>query len=326
MTIAILSGAETWNAIELYGKQRLDILKRFLELPSGIPSHDTFNRVFAMLDPVVLEEKLMEWVRESFVKKQEKVIAIDGKTIRKTVDKQGKPFVHMVSAGSCENGISLGQLAADEKSNEITAMPKLIEMLDIRGAVITSDAMGCQKELAGLIKDKGGDYILAVKGNQKRLMEGIMESSKMLPPASKYTETDCAHCRVETRTCLMYKDLSMIPGSWNWKGLAALARIDATRYQKKTGEETTETRYFITSLARCSAAYVASCARQHWQVENNLHWVLDYCFQEDTIRKASKNAAQIFSRITRMALAAVKNSPVASGRCKTLKGKRLRTG
>ncbi len=323
---AVLCGAKSWHEIEDFGESRENWLRRFLELPNGIPSHDTFGRIFAMLDPIILEEKLMEWVKAVFVKKSENVIAIDGKSIRGTVDNKGRSFVHIVSAWSCENGISLGQLAVDEKSNEITAMPKLLDMLDIRGAVITSDAMGCQKELAGLIKEKGGDYILAVKGNQKRLMEGIEESCKMLSPTSKYSETDCAHGRVETRTCRIYKDLSMIQGDWNWKGLAALVRIDSTRHRKKTGEETTETRYYITSLGRCSAAYVATCVRQHWQVENNLHWVLDFCFQEDTIRKASGNAAQNFSRLNRMALAVVKNSTVPSGRCKSLKGKRLRAG
>lgn len=230
----------------------------------------------------------------------------------------------MVSAWSCENGVSLAQLAVDEKSNEITAMPKLLDMLNIRGAVITSDAMGCQRELARLIKQKGGDYILAVKGNQKLLMEGIEESCALLRPVSRHTETDCGHGRVEVRTCSVYRDLSMVPGAWNWDCLAALVRVVSTRHNKKTRAETSETRYYITSLHRCSAAFIATCIRQHWQVENNLHWVLDFCFQEDTVRKAFQNAAQNFSRLNRMALAVVKNTPVPCGRTKSLKGRRLR--
>ena len=321
---AVLCGAKSWYEIEEFGHARENWLRKYLELPNGIPSHDTFGRVFALLDPGVLEKKLMEWVRSVFVKKSERVIAIDGKTIRGTLDKGDKAFVHMVSAWSCENGVSLAQIAVDEKSNEITTMPRLIGMLDIRGAVITSDAMGCQRELADLIKQKGGDYILAVKANQKLLMEGIAETCALLRPVSRHTETDCGHGRVEVRTCSVYRDLSMIPGVWNWNGLAALVRVVATRHNKKTRAETTETRYYITSLRRCTAAFVAESIRQHWQVENNLHWVLDFCFQEDTVRKAYKNAAQNFSRLNRMALAVVKNTPVPCGRTKSLKGRRLR--
>ena len=321
---AVLCGSKSWYEIEEFGIVREMWLRKYLELPNGIPSHDTFGRVLGLLDPGVLEEKLMEWMRSVFVKKPERVIAIDGKTIRGTLDKGDKAFVHMVSAWSCENGVSLAQLAVDEKSNEITAMPKLLDMLNIRGAVITSDAMGCQRELAGLIKQKGGEYILAVKGNQKLLMEGIEESCALLSPVSRHTETDCGHGRVEVRTCSVYRDLSMVPGAWNWDGLAALVRVVSTRHNKKTRAETSETRYYITSLRRCSAAFIATCIRQHWQVENNLHWVLDFCFQEDTVRKAFQNSAQNFSRLNRMALAVVKNTPVPCGRIKSLKGKRLR--
>lgn len=306
--VAVLCGEKSWYEIEGFGEARETWLRRFLELPGGIPSHDTFGRVFALLDPDVLEAKLGEWVRSVFVKAPEKVIAIDGKTIRGRLDKRDKAFVHMVSAWSCENGVSLAQIAVDEKSNEITAMPRLIDMLDIKGAVVTSDAMGCQRELAARIRDKGGDYLLAVKANQKRLLEGIQETCALLRPVSRFTETDAGHGRVEVRTCRVYTDLSLIPGVWNWKDLAALVRIDSRRCIKKTDEETVETRYYITSLRRRSAGFIASCARQHWQIENNLHWVLDFCFHEDSIRKPNLNAAQNFSRLNRMALAVLKNS------------------
>lgn len=301
----------------------LDNLQKMC-IPNGIPSHDAFGRVFALLAPSMLEEKLMEWVRSVFVKKPERVIAIDGKTIRGTLNKDDKAFVLMVSAWSCVNGVSLAQIAIDERGNEITAIPKLLDMLDIRSAVITSDAMGCQRELAGLIKQKGGDYVRAVKGNQKILMEGIEESCALLRPVSRHTETDSGHGRVEVRTCSVYRDLSMIPEAWNWNGLAALVRVVCLRHNKNTRTETTEAHYYITSLNRCTAAFIATCIRQYWQEENNLHRVLDFCFQEDTVRKAFRNAAQNFSRLNLMALAVVKNTPTPCSRTKRLKGIRLR--
>lgn len=321
---AILCNAKGWYDIEEFGEAKEAWFRKFLDLPGGIPSHDTFARVFSALDPNVLEEKLMEWTRCVFVKKPENVIAVDGKTMRGTIQGEGKPFVHMVSAWSCENGVSLGQIAVDDKSNEITAMPKLLRLLGIEGAVVTSDAMGCQKEIAKLICDKGGDYILAAKGNHPGLFEEIKETAAYLPPKASYTETDCGHGRVETRTCYVYRDLSMISGSWNWAKLAAIVRVDSCRFFKKDGRETKETRYYLTSLNNCSAAFIASCIRQHWQVENNLHWMLDVCFQEDKIRRADKTAAENFSRMNRMALAVIKNAPSPSLRSKSIKARRFR--
>lgn len=321
---AIICNAKSWYEIEEFGEAKEMWFRKFLDLPGGIPSHDTFARVFAALDPNVLEEKLMEWTRCVFVKKPEKVIAIDGKTMRGTLQGDGKPFVHMVSAWSCENGVSLGQIAVEDKSNEITAMPKLLRLLGIEGAVVTSDAMGCQKEIAKLICDKGGDYILAAKGNHPGLFEEIKETCTYLSPCASYTETDCGHGRVETRTCRIYRDLSMIRGSWNWEKLAAIVRVDSCRFFKKDGHETNETRYYLTSLKKCSAAFIGSCIRQHWQVENNLHWMLDVCFQEDKIRRANKRSAENFSRMNRMALAVIKNAPSPSLRSKSLKARRFR--
>lgn len=320
----MLCGAKSWYEIEEFGEAKESWLRQFLELPNGIPSHDTFGRVFAILNPDILDEKLREWMRCIFIKKDEKVIAIDGKTIRSACNGKGKPFVHMLSAWSCENGVSLGQIAVGEKENEITAMPKLLGMLSLKGAVVTCDAMGRQKNIAEEACKQGGDYILAVKGNQKSLLEGIQESSQMLQPTAAYTETDAGHGRVEERTCLVYRDLSMVRGDWNWKKLAGLVKVESKKYYKKDGHETKETRYYITSLNRCPAAYIATCIRQHWQEGNNLHWMLEVCFPEDTIRKAQGNAAQNFSRLNRMALAVVKNAPAVSKRCKTLKGKRFR--
>ena len=298
--LAILSGAETWNAIELYGKQRLDMLKRFLELPSGIPSHDTFNRVFAMLDPARLEAALSNWVRSLVPDLEGEHIAIDGKSIRGSNKPTSHSFVHMVSAFACGNGISLAQVKVDEKSNEITAIPKLLDMLDVRGCTISIDAMGCQKDIAAKIIQGRGDYILAVKENQPSLHLDALLMGRTCRPDDVFTETDGGHGRVETRTTSIYRDMDYVSNFW--AGAAAVIKVETRRFNKTEGKyDAAQSRYFITSRNSVKAEDFSRWVRAHWGIENRLHWVLDMAFNEDASQKRAGNSAENFSRMLRLA-------------------------
>jgi hypothetical protein len=213
---AVLSGAESWNDIADYGKAKLEWLKTFLTLPSGIPSHDTFNRVFAALDPEQLEKGFVAWVGSIARLTAGSVVAIDGKSLRGTREPGSKAIVHMVSAWAEGNGLVLAQRKVDEKSNEITAIPKLLEALELSGTVVTIDAMGCQRGIAEKIVARQADYILAVKENQASLLDGIRDSFQMLPADAVAEEIDCGHGRVERRTCSVIADLSLLERAAAW--------------------------------------------------------------------------------------------------------------
>lgn len=298
---AVLSGAESWNDIADYGEDKQDWLKTFLSLPSGIPSHDTFNRVFAALDPEQMEKGFMAWVSSIAKLTAGEVVAIDGKTLCGTREQGKRQLVHMVSAWAEGNGLVLGQRKVDEKSNEITAIPKLLEALELAGTVVTLDAMGCQREIASLIIEKKADYVLAVKGNQGLLAEQVRDSFLLLNWDSVSEEIDCGHGRVEQRKCSVIADLSVIDKAAEWLSLKGLVRIESERYHKATGKIEREIRYYITSL-KPDAARLNSVIRQHWGIENKLHWVLDVGFGEDLDRKRAGHAAQNFSLINRIAL------------------------
>lgn len=322
MTIAaVLSGADSWNEIEDYGHAKQEWLASFLSLPSGIPSHDTFNRVFSLLDPAELESCFLGWVSSIAKLTAGEVVAIDGKSLRGTRG-GNKTLVHMVSAWANANNLVLGQQRVEEKSNEITAIPKLLKVLELSGTIVTIDAMGCQKSIAQQILDKQADYILAVKENQLHLLEDMRDSFKMLPPETVVTELDCGHGRMETRRCSALGDLSLVEQAADWPALQSLVRIEAERYHKATGKTERETRYYISSL-RPEAARLNSAIRQHWGIENKLHWTLDVAFREDASRKRAGNAAQNFSRITRIALNLLKQNKTSK---LGMKGKRLKAG
>jgi predicted transposase YbfD/YdcC len=293
---AVLSGASSWNEIEGYAHAKREWLQSFLTLPGGIPSHDTFNRVFARLDPAELEKSFLSWVRSIAQLTAGEVVAIDGKSLRGSGAGGKKAIVHMVSAWANTNNLVLGQQRVDEKSNEITAIPKLLSALELNGTIVTIDAMGCQKGIAQQIIDKQADYILAVKENQLHLLEDVRDSFQMLPSDSTAEQLDCGHGRVETRTCSALGDLSLVEQADDWPRLHSLVRIQAERYHKATGKTEREIRYYISSL-RPEAARLNSAVRQHWGIENKLHWVLDVAFGEDASRKRAGNAAQNFSRI-----------------------------
>jgi predicted transposase YbfD/YdcC len=316
---AILSGAGGWNEIEHYGKAKIDWLRTFLSLPSGIPSHDTFNRVFAALDPQELEKGFVSWVTSIARLTAGEVVAIDGKALRGTRKAGYKGIVHLVSAWANTNNLVLAQRKVEDKSNEITAIPKLLAALELSGTVVTIDAMGCQTAIAEKIVDKKADYILAVKENQPLLLDDVQDSFRMLAADAVAEEIDCGHGRVERRTCAVLGDLSLLDKPANWRGLRSLVRIQAERFHKASGKTERQTRYYISSLPP-DATRLNQLIRQHWGIENKLHWVLDVAFGEDHSRKRAGHAAQNFSLLNRIALNLLKQD-------KTIKvgihGKRL---
>ena len=319
---SVLCGAETWDDMEDFGKSKEAWLKTFLQLPEGIPSHDTFNRVFSMLDPCELEKCFMEWTRSVSNLTTGEVISIDGKSICGSRDRGKKSIVHMVSAWAGINNIVLGQLKVDDKSNEITAIPKLLELLVIKGCIVTIDAMGCQKDIAEKVIDREADYILSLKGNQGTLHEQVQDSFRFLPAISVAEETDAGHGRVETRCCSVIDDLSMIEQKGLWKNLHCIIKIEAERYFKATGKTESETRFYMSSLPP-NAELLNRSIRGHWGIENSLHWTLDVAFNEDNSRKRAGCAAQNFSVINRIALNLLKNEKSSK---RGVKGKRLKAG
>lgn len=319
---AVLSGANGWNEIEDYARSKRDWFKSFLSLPGGIPSHDTFNRVFSALDPEELERGFVAWVSSIAQLTAGEVVAIDGKALRGTQEAGKKAIVHMVSAWANTNGLVLGQRKVDEKSNEIKAIPKLLDALALSGTVVTIDAMGCQRAIAEKIVAKGADYILAVKENQGHLLEEIKDSFQMLTIDAVSEQIDCGHGRVEQRRCSVIADLSLLEKAAEWASLQALVRIEAERYHKATGKIEREIRYYITSL-KPDAVRLNGCIRQHWGIENKLHWVLDVGFGEDLDRKRVGHAAQNFSVLNRIALNLLKQDKSSQ---RGIHGKRLKAG
>jgi predicted transposase YbfD/YdcC len=291
-------------------------------LPGGIPSHDTFNRVFSALDPEQLEKGFVAWVRSIAKLTAGEVVSIDGKALRGSREAGKKAIVHMVSAWANSNSLVLAQRKVDDKSNEITAIPKLLEALELSGTVVTIDAMGCQRSIARQIVEKKADYILAVKQNQGHLLAEIKDSFRMLAADAVAEAIDGGHGRVERRTCSVIADTSLIEKAAEWACLQGLVRIEAERYHKVSGKTERQTRYYITSL-QPQAVRLNSAIRQHWGIENKLHWVLDVGFGEDLCRKRQGNAAQNFSLINRIALNLLKQDKT----CKLgMHGKRLKAG
>ena len=319
---SVICGAETWNDMEDFGTMKYDWLKTFLRLPGGIPAHDTFNRLFASLDPEEFEKRFLEWTSAVSERTQGDIVSIDGKAIRGSRGKGKKSVVYMVSAWSGSNKMVLGQRKVDGKSNEITAIPQLLEVLVLKGCVVTIDAMGCQKEIAAAIVEKEADYILALKGNQGTLSDQVQESFRFLPVQSVAQENDLGHGRVEKRTCSVIRDLSLIERKDQWSGLNSLIKIESERYNKTTTETEKETRYFISSIL-LSAQHLNGYVRGHWGVENSLHWSLDVSFNEDHSRKRAGHAAENFSRLNRISLNLLKNDKVSK---RGIKGKRLMAG
>ncbi len=298
---AVLSGAKGWVSINTFGKFKLDWLRHYLPYENGIPSHDVLGKVFALIDPVAFNTCFSHWVNSISELTAGEVIAIDGKTLCGSASHTRKAF-HLVSAYATQNRLCLAQQCVSEKSNEITAIPALLDMLAIESCVVTIDAMGCQRDIAQKILDKGAHYILMVKDNQKNLKQQIAKVFTLENPSHSHTQTDMGHGRVEKRGCDVIGTLKFLDGRSDWPGLESIVRIKSERAEKKTGKVTHETRYYISSLKE-DAAQMNAQIRQHWAIENNLHWSLDVLFNEDALLMKSGNSAVNFAIINKMSLA-----------------------
>ena len=299
---AVISGANGWTSIEVFGKAKLIWLREFFPYEQGIPSHDVLGKLFARLSAKEFTSCFTNWVNSISNLTEGEVVAIDGKTIRNSNDDScSKSAIHLVSAYASDNRVCLGQEAVHEKSNEITAIPKLLEILTLNGCVVTIDAMGCQKKIAENIISKKADYILMVKDNQKNLKVQIEESFKAKKMEVNNTTTDFGHGRIETRTCDVIDDLSFIKKRKDWKNIKSIVRITSHRIIKKTQKESTEQRYYISS-AKADSAKLNQSIRSHWGVENKLHWNLDVEFKEDASLKKKGNSPMNFNIITKIAL------------------------
>jgi len=320
---AIICGADGWEQVAKFGRCKVKWFRTFLELPHGIPSHDTFGRVFAALDPAAFEECFMKWVNALAAASAGRLIAIDGKTIRRSLDAaNGKAAIHMVNAWCQANHMVLGQLATDAKSNEITAIPELMKLLDLKDAVVTIDAAGCQKKIAQQIVEQGGHYILQLKGNQGGLHdETVMLFDQCLTDDchgiaySTATTIDKGHRRIEERRIWATSEVNWFAEKGKWKNLRSLVRVQAKRTMG--GETSSEYRYYITDLPADNASGLLSYIRGHWGVENNLHWCLDINFREDEPRTREGHGAQNFARLSRIALNLLKAETTNDGGIKT---------
>ena len=310
---AVLAGADDWVEIAAYAKARESWFKGFLKLEGGIPSHDTFGRVFALLAPEAFSKCYSDWVR-ALVNIPDEVVAIDGKTLRRSHDRSnGKSAIHMVNAWAVDHGLVLGQVKTEAKSNEITAIPELLKILDVKGAVVTIDAMGCQKEIAQQIVDQGADYVFSLKGNQGNLHKEVRllfedakkDGFKDLPHDS-FTTVDGDHGRIETRRCTTVSDVGWFEEKGKWAKLSSFGMIESER--EVDGHITLETRYFISSLPS-DAKRFAEVARGHWAVENGLHWCLDIAFREDDSRVRVGHGQENLAILRRLALTLIKRDP-----------------
>ena len=321
---AVICGCEDWNEIELFGKLKQSWLSGFLELPNGIPSHDTFNRFFAALNPAGLQQCFLSWIQQVAQITEGRIVSIDGKRLCGSGADDKKAIVHMVSAWCNTNSMVHGQVKTDDKSNEITAIPELLNLLDISGCTVTIDAMGCQTVIAESIVNKQADYILAVKGNQEHLLDDIKEAFEQTPEGEqKISSTlESGHGRIEKRTCHVITDTDWICSKKEWKQLQSLIKITTERTDKLSGCMQKEYRYYISS-AICNADKLLNSIRLHWGIENKLHWMLDVNFHEDASRKKAGNAAQNFSVISRIALNLLQNEKT---RKLSIKKKRLAAG
>lgn len=327
----VICGGDDYEAMEAFGKAKERWFRTFLELPSGIPSHDTFWRVFSALDPEQFQACFLSWMSAISTQTEGEIVALDGKQLRRSHDKNsGKSSIHMVSAWATSNRLVLGQVKVDEKSNEITAIPELLRRLDISGCLITIDAMGCQVDIADLIIENGGDYLFSLKGNQSNLHEDVillfddLEESGFTAFAYDHSKTiDKGHGRIEIRHCWTISDpelLRFLRGASRFRDIQTVVRVRSER--RIDGVSSIEDRHFIGSATtKASQALLAS--RTHWQIENALHWVLDIAFREDESRIRKGHGAQNFALLRHIALNALKRETSAK---LGIKNKRLKAG
>ena len=325
---AVICGAESWVEVENYGKAKQSWLERFLELPHGIPSHDTIERLFVRLHPEQLQESFLRWVNAAFELSQGQLISLDGKTLRGSYERGGKRgMIHMISAWASENRIVLAQRKVDEKSNEITAIPELLKVLDLEGAVVSIDAMGCQTAIAEQIVTQQGDYVLALKGNQGNLLEDVSQvfshahATEFAGIEHDYYETqETGHGRQETRRYWVMGQTDYLIGAENW---AKLTTIGCVESQRKVGDTSScEKRYYLMSLP-LDAQRFANAVRGHWGIENQLHWRLDVAFREDQSRTTAGHSGENLAVIRHIAINLLSQEKSAKG---GTHAKRLKAG
>ena len=306
LTIAsVISGADNWTAISRFGNAKLEWLRKYYPYENGTPSHDILGDLFARIDHKEFSCCFTNWIRSISAHTNGEVIAIDGKTIcNSNENASGKSAIHVVSAYASANHLCLGQEVVEQKSNEITAIPELLKILDIKGCIITIDAMGCQKKIAKDIIKKEADYILMVKANQKELKQQVEKMFQISKISDTHTQVDAGHGRVETRKCDIICDLNFMDDKQEWFGLSRIARVESERYDKQTGKSSIQNRYYISS-GSYSAEQVNNSVRQHWSIENNLHWSLDVIFKEDESLKKKGHSSKNYNIILKMALAMI---------------------
>lgn len=332
----VLAGCQDFTEVVEFAEAKRDLLDQFLDLEEGIPSVDTFERVFARLCPAALQAVLIDWLKE--VRRQAltaptdgpRVVAIDGKTLRRTFDTgAGLAALHLVSAWASAEGLTLGQVAVDQKSNEITAIPKLLELLELRGAVVTIDAAGCQKAIAAQIVAQGGDYLLALKGNQPTLHEQVSdfflrqwEQRRPDRNVKRIVTTESGHGRTERREVMAAPAPAALTGREEWAGLTSVLMVCRESTDHTSGQTTGDVRCYVSSLPP-KARLLARVARAHWGIENGLHWTLDVVFAEDRCRLRTRHGPENWAMLNRVALSLVKSERATKG---SLKCKRKRAG
>ncbi len=325
---AVICGAEGWEDIEEYGKAQAEWFAAVLDLPHGIPSHDTFRRVLSQLDPDELTQCFVSWTAALSDLSGGDIVSLDGKTLRHSFDRAAsKSAIHMVSAWANRNRLVLGQVKVDDKSNEITAIPKLLKMLDLTGATVTIDAMGCQKEIAKVIAEQGADYVLALKKNHGTLYADVTlflddaQAREFAEIDHAYHETvDGDHGRIETRRYWITSAIEWLGAKASWAKLQSLGMVESRR---EHGEQVEiDRRYYLVSLP-CDGVRFSEAVRQHWGIENGLHWVLDVSFDEDACRIRKDKGAQTFSVLRHIALNLLKRE---SRHKRGIKARRKRAG
>lgn len=306
--VAVVCGQNSWREIAVFGKLKKEWFNQYFPTKKGMPSEDTFERFFGALSQQSFNEFYINWASKSLKYIDNEVISIDGKRIRGSYNKgTEQAATHMVSAYASANKLTVGQLATDQKSNEITAIPQLLDLINVSDCIVSIDAMGCQKAIAQKIRSKEAHYLLAVKENQKELLQNIKQSFEKQTVTDIHVWDSIGHGRIEKRTCEIINDLKWMENADQWQDLTSIIKISSERTIKNTGLKQFQTRYYISSKL-ATANQFNIMARSHWAIENNLHWNLDVIFEEDKSRRRKGNSAHNFNIISKIALKVLENN------------------